>query len=717
MNPTPMHESTWMRLWLCISLLACGVAAQEKEVAERLKDPATFYTAHDLVRQEAEFYRKLLTESYTRVGRTGAAWDEPARRFLDAVALHWAGLAQGRLYLPEGWASAAKVAELGKQAREKGCDDPLVLFCHTRMRGLRRGGDAATSAEVQKACDGVLAGKYPAMARLFATKRLLADGDGHLRQQAEDLVVEVCRGPFVNAAHRRRALKEAQEHLGSGPGGHDQRFLDRLAADKAVDPYIAYVIAGEREDDLAWKARGSGFAGEVTPEGWRGFRLHLAKAREHFTAAYKAQPDLPEAPAAMVRVAMADADAEEGELRLWFDRARAAQVDHQKTYDAMRWALRPRWGGSHEKMLEIGLEGVQSGRYDTSLPFQFVLAVVDVMNDRVGQNEPGDVIGSAEIYKKLQEVLRTYSERLPPERGSDWYRSWHAAIAFRAGKLEEARKLLDECETIETGMYAQLGAPRGETAVSYVYANTGAGKREVDAAVRLMKTGRPEEARRQLLEIAASLPPGDRSLLYIRDRAAVAGYLAEFASGKWATLTPGKGVVGWEPMRGQWATEPASGAVVGTADSKGLLLVCDPDFGQRYELVAEVEIPEARAGSTVLAGIMVDFTSFNREDHGLWAGADEQGLSVKFAVSGDADEHALAARRSVTLRLTAWDGRFRAFTDDQPLGEKVQRTPPRGLPWPRVGIGSPKPTAPGAAVRVKSVKIRRLDEEPKPGNE
>ncbi|MDH7501935.1 MAG: hypothetical protein QHJ82_04360 [Verrucomicrobiota bacterium] len=77
----------------------------------------------------------------------------------------------------------------------------------------------------------------------------------------------------------------------------------------------------------AWKARGSGWANTVTPEGWKGFEDHLAKARAALTQAWKLHPQRPLAPCCMVTVAMGDSDA--NETRIWFDRAIEGQIDLQ----------------------------------------------------------------------------------------------------------------------------------------------------------------------------------------------------------------------------------------------------------------------------------------------------------------------------------------------------------------------------------------------------
>src|SRR6202020_2673173 len=47
--------------------------------------------------------------------------------------------------------------------------------------------------------------------------------------------------------------------------------------------WLALVLQGENEINEAWRARGVGYAGEVSDTGWQGFSKHLATARSCVT--------------------------------------------------------------------------------------------------------------------------------------------------------------------------------------------------------------------------------------------------------------------------------------------------------------------------------------------------------------------------------------------------------------------------------------------------
>ena len=119
-----------------------------------------------------------------------------------------------------------------------------------------------------------------------------------------------------------------------------------------ADPWIARMIEGEVELDLAWKARGSGWASEVTEEGWKGFAEHRALARKAFAAAWLMAPERP-GPATGMLTALAG-ERSVAESDAWFRRATEAECDDPDAFDRYFWyACAPRWGGSPARMLRM----------------------------------------------------------------------------------------------------------------------------------------------------------------------------------------------------------------------------------------------------------------------------------------------------------------------------------------------------------------------------
>ena len=104
---------------------------------------------------------------------------------------------------------------------------------------------------------------------------------------------------------------------------------------------VVKVVEGDRQVRLAWRARGGGYANEVSSQGWKDFMKCSAEARAAYAEAWKLRPDWPLAPAQMVYVAMGEGEL--GDMRLWFDRATAAQIDEPRQHRTRRrWPMQVR---------------------------------------------------------------------------------------------------------------------------------------------------------------------------------------------------------------------------------------------------------------------------------------------------------------------------------------------------------------------------------------
>src|SRR5439155_8999374 len=148
-----------------------------------------------------------------------------------------------------------------------------------------------------------------------------------------------------------------------------------------ANPWVVEMLYGEHEVKLAWEARGGGWANTVTDDGWKQFFDHLGRARDHLVKAHQIHPEFPEAATKMISVAMGGNGRFPENERDWFDKAAAAQIDHAPAYDSYVWSIYPRWGGSHQKMFQFGLECLATGRYDTVVPTELLRIVERIDSD------------------------------------------------------------------------------------------------------------------------------------------------------------------------------------------------------------------------------------------------------------------------------------------------------------------------------------------------
>ncbi len=574
----------------------CAAAASASHAAAYQPKPLPAKSTAPTARQDREAYIAFLTAhmsgAYRQFGLRDPACDEEAVRFLDGSA---------RAIAEEPGAPTGKdLAAAGEALTTKGCRDPLVLLCYGRA--LHSIDHASTAAvQLRQTIKGFETVPYSHLLARIAPIQLVAI----LRQYPDisapgerDRAVQLAIDWTAQAAGETStadvpffltALQEDWE-----PCFRD-RWLDVYDAvqrQPKVDPYLAAVVGGRAHIRQGWERRGSGWADTVTDTGWQGFEEHLEAARVLLTKAWKLRPDRPEAPTDMIRVAGGSSAAEE-ETRLWFDRAVAAQLDCRLAYFQYAWFLRPRWGGSHEAMYAFALECARTGRYDTDVPWRFLITLWEIYSDDDGNawwwQRPT-------VYARVKEILTAYHQVQQREEARRDSQALLAACAWQAGEYGEARRVLDELGTqpFLDRFQEWFGVPAA-TAREQIHAFSGPLAAEALAAEKQAATDKGAA----VTAYEALLPRLEDPLAahYVRDRLAVLRLEQAFATGEWVDLIPSSDFLGWTVKSGEWKVEP-DGALRAVL-SDGPLLLCQADFGDHLELRGEVELPESTGGAAI----------------------------------------------------------------------------------------------------------------------
>jgi hypothetical protein len=504
---------------------------------------------------------------------------EESLRFLDAwLAENFGG----------GSANTNDLHELAEHvAKQSGCDDPIVLAL-AAVSGVEL---HSSEALLERAVSSFENSKYRAYPRFYAVVVLAKYMNDRPERRAllEDKAVELFRDSLRDGGLLSEDQAEVAESLVTGWGN---QFFDRNseAILRIIKPeekfeWLALVLEGESEVNLAWKARGGGYANTVTEAGWRGFERHLAQAHKAFAQAWNLQPNWALAPAAMIKVAMGESGS--AEMRRWFNRATAAQIDYPTAWSNMRWGLRPRWAGSAEEMLALGISALDTGRFDTDVPRKFFDVVSDLESDR--ELPPGNhIYGESEIWPHMQRLYEGYIRSTPGDRADGW-RSTYCVVAFLAGKLDVARKQLDTLEgriwkRNLTGwgvdlslMPLQITALTGENGARFKEAEAAYSSRDVSLALNLYSD-------------LKKLPGLDSSSQKLVDhRIAALNMEKRLEGGSWVDFLPESEtdpnwiVVSGKPKRVRDGLEVE-------ADKSGHLLYSRVRVGSRFEIKGEFEM-------------------------------------------------------------------------------------------------------------------------------
>ena len=669
-------------------------------------------TYHDLYREALEYNRKTIVEAYRTIGGHDAKWDTPALEALELTARRFSStVVPSASYLPDAVPDAAAAGRPAKQAMDLGCDDPMVLYAWA-VSLMDTGRTEEAESILTKAVAGFEKSKY-SRHRLFGALGRLADASLELQvrsrvmKRMEEVLLEVVAAPFQNEGARIMIEAHLEYMMNGWTLAGRERLIGRIEATPGADPWIAGCLRADLEIGLAWDSRGSGWANQVTEEGWKGFRYHLGLARKVGEAAHAARPNLPLAACTMMTVAMGQGD--DAGVKSWLKKATDAQLDYTPAYNAAFNALRPRWGGSFEEMLEAGRAAARTKRYDTEAPWQFIRAVIAVTKDEHG----GGNIAAWTVpatYKMAVEVLEGYENYHKGNPAASPYYSFHAAVEFLNDNSRRARELLD-CVPgrVPPESFDLLGIMAG-SCIEAIYLETFPDREAMNELYRAENKGGPKEVSRLLGQMIAKVDPGSRTYDILTARRAVEDLRVTYDTGAWVSLIGDAKLPAWyvnHPVRADGKTLATLGGNNPFEAQSRLRL---PD--RHYEILLKFKITER--------------TLDPRAWFGLEFGLEQTGFSV-FAMGAAPDQISLRspgleraaaqAERAdaVEIHVIYFDG----IPEVTVNGSKMQfpRSPQvnlAALPAAnRLRLGSRYSDEPCAGVQVTELKIRKLNEKPK----
>lgn len=242
---------------------------------------------------------------------------------------------------------------------------------------------------------------------------------------------------------RTDELRVAFEEIKTMPHSSDTLIMlvDKLKQQKNIDPWLLNMVAGLNDIELAWRWRGSGYAYEVTEDGWKGFRKHLAKADREFREAYRIRPEYPEAAANMITVAMAGSSSSAESERYWFDKAVAAQMDYPGAYNAYLSSIYPRWGGSHAVMYTFAQECLDTRRFDTDVPWYYLSTLRDIARESTHDRWKA-VFRQPKVKADLKNLFAGVLNEPGQSLARNRILTQQAHVLLWEGNYEEAKKLL-----------------------------------------------------------------------------------------------------------------------------------------------------------------------------------------------------------------------------------------------------------------------------------
>ena len=169
------------------------------------------------------------------------------------------------------------------------------------------------------------------------------------------------------------------------------KTLPKLAKQSELPEYFLDLLRGAAEIDLAWQQYGAKIGIVANSSRHRSFLDHMKQAGKYLEKSYLARPDLPEAAAAMITVAMAGSEPPGSNTISCFNRAVRAQNDYMTAYRNMLWSLGPRQEGTFASYQNIqALSGVIQRLSERCRPGYRYLFKVEIWKNNYADHDRSD---------------------------------------------------------------------------------------------------------------------------------------------------------------------------------------------------------------------------------------------------------------------------------------------------------------------------------------
>lgn len=403
-------------------------------------------TQHDYFKEKHAWISRLTVQAYAQKTQ-GSIFVSAEKEFLEKVCRVIAYPADRTTY--------TRLAKQGEHFLRTGCNDPLVRLCVGQMLYHSKQYEAAEP--ILKSAYEWMHSHYPWIHAYYALQclsdvaahkldRLPGEAKNHTLYALMAYCESVANGEF-SSEEAPIAFQLLNDLCNDDPDLNPFAFvLKSLVGRNYINDWYRDLLQGRLEIDLAWQARGSGWAKDVTPEGWKGFAEHLDRAGDILRKTWQQDPQRPEAAAAMISVAMGGHAAPDETAHIWFERAVQAQMDYPEAFRKMLHVLKPRWGGSHARMLAFGEACLETGRFDTDVPL-FYLYVLRIIGSEQSNNRWRLPFRDDRVRTNLKKLFVRLLETPGREAEMDRIRTQQALATAWCGDYRSAQRLLGDAGT------------------------------------------------------------------------------------------------------------------------------------------------------------------------------------------------------------------------------------------------------------------------------
>lgn len=361
-----------------------------------------------------------LLAAYDRAGVHDPRWDDEVR----ALLREFAGVAYGTRAPTEETRQ-----RIGRLVAAE-CKDPLTRYVIDRLQPgdnlrerLRELGPL--QSQIQKDHSPVFAWWVSTHVRSLLTGTPQQKALAKAEQSEIAAAAAAANDPLFAGDGRPDYVRNLTRDLDTLQVPNAAELVQRLAEQPNVDPWLVHMVTGlhhsarARYDELDDDA----------------CRTELLRAAEHLQKAHALCPQFPEAATVMIRVAAQLADPKSPTPRHWFEQAVAVECGATAPFFAYLESLHPDYGGSALAMYRFGVECLDTGRFDSQIPFTYFRALQAVQE---ALPEARLVWAANGVAERLERLFEGYLTQETPVLPVAELQTFRCAAAWAGGRPDLA---------------------------------------------------------------------------------------------------------------------------------------------------------------------------------------------------------------------------------------------------------------------------------------
>ncbi len=207
--------------------------------------------------------------------------------------------------------------------------------------------------------------------------------------------------------------------------------IDQAYNETGTDSGLRVALDGDYFIEMAWAARGSGYANTVSDQQSLVFDQRLSQAQGILETAFEKYPHEANISIEMITVCLGKSLGRDT-MESWFQRAIKADPNNIYAYSCKAYFLQPRWYGTPDDEVKSVQECVATQNWTFKIPMVLASGL-----DSVADNGDRDIFAHDEVWKLAESTYRKYLEIYPR---STKYRSYFLRAAFLGNHQDVVRE-------------------------------------------------------------------------------------------------------------------------------------------------------------------------------------------------------------------------------------------------------------------------------------